>query len=180
MVVARDRLDRAVRALDPSRHGGSAPSQVAHLSRQPALGEAERHREGGGGDCLWCDRPGHREVAGQEREAAPREREPRVRVQATAEKLEVVGADDDDPGDDEDADPGVAGDGADDPDRGGSADGDGRKRSQAPVGDRRPQRPAVQLVECVGADPDGQEERCEHRAEAESERPGASPAPIAT
>ena len=86
-------------------------------------------------------------------------------MQATSEKLEVVGADDDDPGDDEGGDPGVAGDGPDDPDRGGSADGDGRQRGQAPVGDRRSQRSAVQLVERVSADPDGQEERCERRAE---------------
>ena len=53
----------------------------------------------------------------------------------------------------------------DDADRAGAPDGDPGERDEHPVGDLRAQRPPVQLVEGVRADPDGEGERGDGGAE---------------
>ena len=90
---------------------------VAHLGREPALREAQRHRERGRGDGLGRDPPGGREVRGEQGKASPGEPEPQVGVEAAAGELEVVRAYDEDARGDERADPRVSRHGAVDPDR---------------------------------------------------------------
>ena len=151
------------------------PPQVAHLGRQPALGEAERHCERGRGDCLRRDpsrRPRSTPVSSGK--ASPGEREPQVGVEAAAGELEVVGADDEDAGERRTAPiHGSRVTAPYDPDRRRDRRSRRRRARRAPApGCRfRSGRP-LQLVERVGADADGEEERRERRRERRDAKAG--------
>ena len=79
-------------------------------------------------------------------------------MQASAEELQVVGADDERPGCDEREQPEIVGEGAADPDTHGDGDRAAGQEHEHPVGNLRRQRPTVELVERMRPDADGEEE----------------------
>ena len=100
---------------------------------------------------------------------------------AAAEQLEVVGEDEERPGCDEGEQPERPREGGPDADRGSGGDGHDREADEHARRDLRRERPPVQLVERVRADPEREEEGERRRARARSESTcGARHAPIAT
>src|SRR6185503_7506150 len=83
-------LARAVLEQPPPPDVGRLAAEPARRPRQPALREREERGPGGREDRRDANRPGLRDVRGDERERAPREPEAEVGVDATAEQLEVV------------------------------------------------------------------------------------------
>ena len=110
--------------------------------REPALGEREERSPSGGEHGRRADRAGAGDVARDDRERAPGEREPEVGVEAAAEQLEVVGRDEERADRDQRQDPEAEADRDDDPDRAGRGDRDDRERDEHARRDRRLQRPA--------------------------------------
>src|SRR4051812_26963216 len=88
--IGRDRDRRSIQKLDAARHGTCPASDKPHGRRETPLSMAQECGKRGGEHCLDADRLGGGKVRRQHRERAPREREPRIAVQAAAEQLEVV------------------------------------------------------------------------------------------
>src|SRR3989442_5907552 len=74
---------------------------MAHRGRELSLRDRERGRIGRGEEAFGANRLRLDEEAGERGKAAPREREPPVRVEAAAEELEVVREDQEAAGGDE-------------------------------------------------------------------------------
>ena len=124
---------------------------------------------------------GDRRVAAEHREAAPREPEPEVGVEATACKLEVVREHEEDAERNEQRDPGLEDRRADEPDRARGADRDDGEAEENAVGDPRAERPSAELVERVRADPDARARKRPRRRRACPTRPsGARQPPMTT
>ena len=146
-----------------SLDGRRAPADAARLVRQPPLRERERVGRRRAAEGGRRQRLGLRVVARQHGERAPQQREGVVAVQAPAEQLQVVrrhrqraDRDEHQQPRPELADAGDAeGDGA-------REAGDGQAAQRA-ARDGGAQRPAVQLVQAVRRDADGQAERRHRR-----------------
>jgi hypothetical protein len=107
-------------------------------------------------------------VAGEHGEAAPREPEPDVRMEAPPGELQVVREHQEQPDGDEEREPGLEGNGAHDADRAGTHERDTGERDENPIGDLRAQRSPVQFVEGV---------RTDSHCECERDDDGAEPFP---
>ena len=129
----RHRLAGAVAQLQRPAHGGHATTRMAHRGREHALRVAREPRVAGREERHPADRPGAREVAGQEREGAPGEGEAEVVVDRPAEELEVVGRHEQRAHRDEHEQPEVEGDGARDPDRDGADERNDGERERGPA-----------------------------------------------
>jgi hypothetical protein len=86
-------------------------------------------------------------------------------VESPSEKLEVVGDDDESARGDERRQARRDEEDAGDPDRDGTCQSDGRGPDECPARQLRSERPPVQLVECVRADADAEEEGPERSKE---------------
>src|SRR6266545_1281107 len=104
-------------------------------------------------------------VAVEHGEAAPREPEPDVRMEASPGELQVVREHQEEPDGDEEREPCLEGNRAHNADRAGAHNRDTGKRDKNPVGDLRAQRSPVQLVEGVRTDSDSECERGDNGAE---------------
>src|SRR3954471_14956238 len=88
--IGRDRDRRSVQKLDAALDRTCPASHEPNGRRETPLSMAQECGKRGGEHCLDADRLGAGKVRGQHRERAPREREPRIAVQASAEQLEIV------------------------------------------------------------------------------------------
>ena len=167
-------------------HRRGPPSKLPDRRREPALGDAEPaagEHGSGRGDRLprRVEAERIRPPAGQRREAAPGGGEPEVGVEAAAEQLEVVGGTRKPPKRTSGTNVGETTNDPGDADRKRPAEAGGRQRDQRPPREPRAERPALQLVEGVGADPDREEERGHRGQEAAGvDICGDAAAPIAT
>ena len=121
---------------------------------------------GGAGGDRFADRVQAERVdppAGEGGEAAPGGGQPEVGVEAAAEELEVVGGGDEAAEEDQRQQGGGDEEDPGDADRQRPAEAADGESDQAAVGEPGPQRPAVELVERVGADADREEEGGDRR-----------------
>ena len=135
----------------------AAPDE-AHVIGERALRERQEHGERAREERADAEVSRNRGVAANQREAAPGEAEPQVGVEATAEELEVVRNDEEQPDGDEEDQPGLERDRAHEADAAGGRNRHGCEPDEHPVGDARAQRTTAQLVERVGSDADGEGE----------------------
>ena len=153
-----EHLALLARVLDEALDAQAAAPQPARPVREVALGEARRGGERRAEHDGQLDRPRLREPADEHGERPPAEREDGVGVQRPAEQLEVVGHHQGDADEHErqqgDADRAHA----PEPDGRGGGERDGAGRGERGSGEAGTERPAVELVEAVRGDADGQEE----------------------
>src|SRR5207247_6186100 len=151
---------RDLAAARPLERAELAP-RTADGCREAPLDEAQPRRVGGREEALDAQRLRLDEEAGQRGEAAPREREPEIRVKAAAEELEVVRRDEERARRDEEQEPPAPRGRRPSADRDRGRERDGCEREQRAIRDARSQRASVQLVERVRGDSHREEERGE-------------------
>ena len=145
--------------LDRAVHAHAAAAQAPRPVGEVALCQARGRRECGAEDDRQLDRSRLRESADEHRERSPAEREDVVGVQRAAEELEVVGEHERDADEHErhqvDADRAHA----PEADRRCAGERDGRGDDERASGEAGGERPAVELVQAMRRDADGERER---------------------
>ena len=110
---------------------------------------------------LGPQRLGRTQVRHEDGESTPRESEPEIGVEAAPTELQRVRGDEERSRGDERQQPERPRKRGPDPDRDRGGEGRGGEPDEHAARDLRAQRAAVQLVECVGADAEGEQERRE-------------------
>src|SRR6476646_3238187 len=161
--IGRDRDRRSVQELDAAGHGTCPASHEPHGRRETPLSMAQECGKRGGEHRLDANRFGGGKVRGQHRERAPREREPRIAVQAAAEELEVVRDRDERSNSDESEQPEVCTQRYGDADPCRDGERRGSERDECSCRDPGREWVAVQLVERMRGDahPEEECEECE-------------------
>ena len=142
------------------------PPQRARRRAQRPLREGEPHGGERGERRGEVEALGLNEVADEHGKRTPCEREPEVGVDPAAEQLEVVTQHEERTDRDEHEESGADRRHADEAERARDQQATGTEPDEPSSRNGGVQRAAVQLVECMGGDADGKEEREEGREEA--------------